>query len=154
MRSNRCFVALTCLSATLAACEQKAASSTTPTTLAPAVTTDTALPQAPLPLSAPTYAGTYTVQDTAVCALSITITKQANTYQFVMGETHGQVQVDRQGSETYLTFLGLKGADPQDNVEAVWQDSLIVIQNYGNSMNEYTRFEQCDAKYLELVRQR
>ncbi|MDF7809966.1 hypothetical protein [Hymenobacter sp. YC55] len=154
MRPISCFVALTCLSATLTACEQKAATSTTPTTIAPAVATDTALPQASSLLPTPTYAGTYTVQDTAVCALSITITKQANAYRFVMGETRGPVRVDRQGSETYLTFLGLKGADPQDNVEAVWQDSLLLIQNYGNSMNEYTRFEQCDAKYLELVRQR
>jgi hypothetical protein len=94
------------------------------------------------------------VQDTAVCAFSITITKQASTYRFAMGKTRGQVQVERQGAETYLIFLGLKGADPQDDVEAFWQDSLLLIQNYGNSMNQYTRFEQCDAKYLELVRQR
>jgi len=31
---------------------------------------------------------------------------------------------------------------------------MLVIQNTGNFMNPYTRFEQCDAKYLELVRQR
>jgi len=102
----------------------------------------------------PTYTGTYTVQDTAVCPLSIIITKQAGGYSFTTGITQGQVQVDQQGSSTYFTFIGLQGADPADNVEAVWQDSMLVIQNTGNFMNPYTRFEQCDAKYLELVRQR
>ncbi|UOQ67004.1 hypothetical protein [Hymenobacter volaticus] len=153
MQLKSCFIVLTCLSATLVACEQKAASSITLTTPAPAVAHDTVLPQATLPLAEPTYEGTYTVQDTAVCSLSITITKQADTYSFTTSTTRGLVQIEKQDSETYFTFLGLKGTDPKADVEAVWQDTVLVIQNYGNSMNEYLRFAQCDAKYLELVRQ-
>jgi hypothetical protein len=89
----------------------------------------------------------------AICALSITITEQTSGYSFTTGTTQGHVQVEHQDSTTYFTFVGLKGADPTDDVEAVWQDSMLVIQNTGNSMNPYTRFEQCDAKYLELLRQ-
>jgi hypothetical protein len=54
----------------------------------------------------------------------------------------------------------LKAAEPSavapemDDVQAVWEDSVIRLQNTGNSMNYYVQFEQCDAKYLELVRQR
>ena len=93
------------------------------------------------------------MQDSAVCALSITISKQADAYHFTTSTTRGLVQIEKQDTETYFTFLGLKGADPKDDVEAVWQDSMLVVQNYGNSMTEYLRFAQCDAKYLELVRQ-
>ncbi|WP_157530627.1 hypothetical protein [Hymenobacter norwichensis] len=133
-------------------CEQRPTTSATPAApMPPAAASPSTSPSAP---AKPIYAGTYTVQDTAVCALSITIGKQADGYSFTTGTTQGQVQVEQQDSSTYFTFAGLKGADPVDDVEAVWQDSMLVIQNTGNSMNPYTRFEQCDAKYLELVRQR
>jgi hypothetical protein len=33
-------------------------------------------------------------------------------------------------------------------IEGVISDNDIVIQNYGNSMNEYNHFTQCDEKYL------
>jgi hypothetical protein len=33
-------------------------------------------------------------------------------------------------------------------IEGVISDNSIVIQNYGNSMNEYVHFTQCDEKYL------
>jgi hypothetical protein len=148
-QSKMHLVALACLAATLVACEQKAATSATSTASVPAVATNPASHPAK-----PTYAGTYTVQDTAVCAVSITIIEQAGGYRFEAGNAHGQVQVIRQETDTYLVFKGLKGGDPADDVEAAWQDSMLVIQNYGNSMNQYLRFAQCDAKYLELLRQR
>jgi hypothetical protein len=94
------------------------------------------------------------VQDTTVCSLSITISRQADGYHFISGGTQGKVAVMQQDGETYLTLLGLKGTEPQTDIEVAWQDTMLVLQNYGNSMNEYTRFGQCDAKYLELVRQR
>lgn len=104
--------------------------------------------------SGPNYAGTYAVQDTAVCQLSITVKKQASSYTYSYAATQGLVEVTREGSDTYFTFIGLKGQDPEEDVSAVWQDSVLLIQNSGNSMNEYTRFGSCDAKYLELWCQR
>ena len=150
MRPTPCLVVLILLGVVLAGCEQKTASSTVKTAV-PAAANDTTSQQA-VP-NEPNYVGTYTVQDTAVCALTITISKQANGYRFATGTAREQVRIELQDTQTYFTFVGLKGAEPHDNIEAVWQDSMLLIQNYGNSMNEYTRFEQCDAKFLELVRQ-
>ena len=99
------------------------------------------------------YAGTYTVQDTAICALSISITKRGSGYFFSSEEVRGKVDITREGLETYFTFVGLQGQEPPEDISAVWQDSVLLIQNYGNSMNEYTRFGGCNAKYLELRRQ-
>ena len=31
-----------------------------------------------------------------------------------------------------------------------YKNGSIVIQNYGNSMNEYNHFEDCDSKYLKF----
>jgi hypothetical protein len=115
--------------------------------------------QAPADVSTaaqPTYAGTYAVRDTMVCPLSITITRQGPDYVFSCsnGRTgQGTVKVSPKADATYFTFVGLKGDDPEEDVPALWQDSVLVIQNSGNSMNEYTRFGNCDAKYLELYRQ-
>ncbi|WBA41801.1 hypothetical protein [Hymenobacter canadensis] len=100
------------------------------------------------------YAGTYTVQDTAVCALSIIVTRRGGNGYFYSSEgVTGKVDITKEGIETYFTFVGLKGQEPPEDISATWQDSVLLIQNYGNSMNEYTRFGGCDAKYLELRRQ-
>ena len=32
----------------------------------------------------------------------------------------------------------------------MYENGSIVIQNYGNSMNEYNHFEDCDSKYLKF----
>ena len=160
MKLSAVFItAATCLA--LVACESKtpassAPAATAPSTQVPAGGTDTTTATAPSSSKtvAPTYAGTYAVQDTAVCALSITVEKQAGGYSFSCGGIRGNVEVTREDSTTYFTFVGLKGAEPAIDVQAVWEDSVLLIQNSGNSMSEYTRFAQCDAKYLELVRQR
>ncbi|MET4107944.1 hypothetical protein [Hymenobacter sp. UYP22] len=100
-----------------------------------------------------TYAGTYAVQDTAVCSLSISVAQLGNYYTYTCQGIRGQVEVTKDEAETYFTFIGLKGQEPEEDISASWQDSVLLIQNYGNSMNEYTRFGDCDAKYLELHRQ-
>ena len=128
----------------------------------PTLTTDqlpAAAEEAPVVVSPPVasapvpdYAGTYSVQDSAICQLSIAIIRQATGYTFSCDDTHGSVDIVRENGATYLTFLGLKGQEPAEDISALWQDSVLLIQNYGNSMNEYTRFGSCDAKYLELRR--
>ncbi|PJG84293.1 hypothetical protein [Conservatibacter flavescens] len=39
------------------------------------------------------------------------------------------------------------------NIEGELHNKNIVIQNYGNSMNEYIHFTQCDNKYLNFIKQ-
>lgn len=37
-------------------------------------------------------------------------------------------------------------------INGVYYEDSIVIQNYGNSMNEYNHFTQCDYKYLTFIK--
>lgn len=105
------------------------------------------------PVPRPHYAGTYTNQDSTDCDLAITILEKENQYFFVKDKIRGTVKVTKQDSSTYLTFVGLKNIYPEEaDIEALWQDSVLLVQNYGNAMNEYERFN-CEAKYLELRRQ-
>ncbi|MEC3875480.1 hypothetical protein [Chryseobacterium salviniae] len=39
-------------------------------------------------------------------------------------------------------------------IEGLYQDDKIIIQNYGNSMNEFDHFTQCGDKYLEFTKQK
>lgn len=135
----------------LGACGERA---NTPKRPAPKPATAPAAPRpAPAPAPTPRYAGTYAVMDTAVCALSITITRQDTGYRFRCGQWQGPVTVVREEDNTYFTFVGLKGVEPEIDINAAWADTALLIQNYGNSMNEYERFSGCDAKYLTLHRQ-
>jgi hypothetical protein len=38
------------------------------------------------------------------------------------------------------------------NMGGMFADDKITVQNYGNSMNEYENFTQCEDKYLEFTR--
>jgi len=98
------------------------------------------------------YVGTYTA-DKSVCDLQIQLMDQGGKLAFQSGSATGTVNITKDSSDTYLTFVGLKGASPKVDVEGAFQGDKVVIQNDGNAMNPYTRFEQCDVKYLELVRQ-
>lgn len=105
---------------------------------------------APAPPPRPRYEGTY--RDTA-CDLSIRITRRDTSYFFACDSVRGPVQVWHSGADTGFTFVGLKSLEPDtDDIGCMWQDSLLLIQNYGNAMNEYQRFA-CSDKYLELRRQ-
>lgn len=142
---------LACLSAALllAACHP-----TPPDTPGAA---DTAAPTAVAPPPAapaqPRFEGTYAVTDTT-CDLSITITRRDTSYFFACDSVRGPVQVwrDATGPDMGFVFVGLKGIEPEEDISCAWQDSMLLIQNYGNSMNEYQRFD-CGDKYLELRRQ-
>jgi hypothetical protein len=133
----------------LAACQPAA-----PATKAPAATPPPPV-SCPLPAAPPRYEGTYAGTDSADCPLAITITRRDTSYFFAHDTVRGPVRVwrDAAGTETGFTFVGLKSVDPEDeDIGCVWQDSMLLLQNYGNAMNEYQRFA-CGAKYLELRRQ-
>jgi len=98
------------------------------------------------------YVGTY-VADKAVCDLQIQLADQGGKLIFQSGGVAGNVNITKEAGDTYLTFVGLKGSSPKVDVEAAYQDDKLVVQNDGNAMNPYTRFEACDVKYLELARQ-
>ena len=45
--------------------------------------------------------------------------------------------------DTYINF---------ENLQGLYYNDTIVIQNYGNMMNEYIHFESCDKKYIYLTK--
>ncbi|GGP39572.1 hypothetical protein GCM10009347_04070 [Shewanella algicola] len=57
-----------------------------------------------------------------------------------------------------ITFSGLYASKSVGNskieVSALIHGDALVIQNFGNSMNPFTLFSECDDKYLSLVKVR
>lgn len=53
-----------------------------------------------------------------------------------------------------IIFSGLYAAesvgDSKTEVSALVKEDALLIQNYGNSMNPFTLFSECDDKYLSL----
>jgi|GEM_PF-4158757 len=101
----------------------------------------------------PRFEGTYTVTDTT-CDLSITITRRDTSYFFACDSVRGPVRVWRNAtdSDVGFVFVGLKGMYPEEDISCAWQDSMLLVQNYGNALNEYQRFG-CGDKYLAFRRQ-
>ncbi len=57
-----------------------------------------------------------------------------------------------------IVFSGLYASESPRNskieVSALQQGDTLTIQNYGNSMNSFTLFSECESKYLSLVKTR
>jgi len=98
------------------------------------------------------YSGVYTVDNNNICELSIEIIKNHDGYSYRYENMDGDLTINEVEGSTYLHFVGLKGDEGDDNLEAMFLNGAIVIQNYGNAMSEYTRFRKCDTKYLTLIK--
>lgn len=110
--------------------------------------------------------GTYkTVQytpDSTPCDLTIVlgINKNKLTYKITgkNNNSSGYAEITLEGKEKYIVFKGLKFAQYDDNdssnsdVLGAINNDTIMIQNYGNSMNDYIKFDGCE-KYTYLVKQ-
>ncbi|MEI6347297.1 MAG: hypothetical protein WCP69_05050 [Bacteroidota bacterium] len=98
------------------------------------------------------YSGTYSITDKSVCDLTIEIQKKDTNFTYTSGKTKGNIEIIKQENEVYLNLLAINGKSPKGDVEAKYENETLLIQNEGNSMNKYTNFSKCDAKYLELKR--
>ena len=92
------------------------------------------------------------------CNLSLTL--KEDTYEFKGVTTaKGKYSLGNEGSEKFIIFLGLKYGETDDRYQnedrdvsgSVLQDTII-IQNYGNSINDFITLRACDEKYIYLVR--
>lgn len=101
------------------------------------------------------YSGAYKSNDSK-CGLEVTITLKDGSYfyGFKTGKRkqNGKLEISQTDGGTYLSFKGLLGARPKTEIQGLYSDNKITIQNYGNSMNEYLRFRECDLKYIELAK--
>jgi len=101
------------------------------------------------------YDGTYKTDTAKGCLIELIITSDADGYHYKIKtsirEQEGLLAITKTDQEVYLTFTGLLGTEPKNEIEGQYIDGKIVIQNFGSSMNEYLNFSECDIKYLELL---
>lgn len=57
----------------------------------------------------------------------------------------GKAEVSKTSSGGINVIMG--------NMGGLYVDGVLTIQNYGNSMNEFENFTQCEDKYLEFTKQ-
>ncbi len=100
------------------------------------------------------YIGTYQTILENECSIAITITSNDDGYHYKITsstiEQEGRLEISKTDTEVYFKFIGLIGAAPKESIEAQYINETIVIQNYGNSMNEYIKFSECDVKFIEF----
>ena len=102
----------------------------------------------------PDISGVYRLPETG-CDIVITIMKEKTGFKYYIKgsqlDVEGVAVLSADQGVYYITFDGPTGGDNKPNtVSGEYKDNALTIQNYGNSMNEYHYFKDCDAKYLEF----
>lgn len=100
------------------------------------------------------YSGKYSMTDKSVCDLTIEIQKKDTGFTYVSGKAKGNLEIINQEGDVYLNFIAINGKSPKGDVEAKYENETLMIQNEGNAMNPYSIFKKCDAKYLELKKEK
>lgn len=128
-----------------------------------------------IPALPKTLIGNYKLAKEEGCNLTIEISKSKGAYYYHFKSTKrtlkGKVTFSRSLNEkvVYLNLNGIEWAEnsgdiskegPDDGkqigylptiVEGLLSDNEIIIQNYGNAMNSYTKLGECsDEKYIHL----
>lgn len=100
------------------------------------------------------YSGIYKTDVSKGCSFSIELKSKGNAYEFsFQGEginDQGKAFIDPIDGKNYISFDGKIGNNPAGTISGELNEGTIIIQNYGNAMNEYHFFTQCDSKYLEF----
>lgn len=100
-----------------------------------------------------TFMGFYSLSDKSACSKDLAIKLNGNDFVFLEKAqendlstqlAHGHFTINRMDDKTYLKM---------NEIEGMYQDDAIIIQNYGNAMNKYSYFDSCDAKYLYFKKQ-
>jgi hypothetical protein len=100
------------------------------------------------------YVGTYKTNDEKSCSIDLTITLKTDGLHYKIKtktrNKEGRIKITKMGKEIYINFIGLRGDKPKNQIEGLYEDHQITIQNDGNAMNRYTNFGECDLKYIVL----
>ncbi|MDW8851671.1 hypothetical protein SD960_16310 [Flavobacterium sp. MMLR14_040] len=121
------------------------------------------------------------IYKTSECEISIEITKLKDGYQYFLKTNARKVKgkatfSTNESGEKYLVLEGIKwdeyegdisneeendsvsNSKPEPELEipvgigASYVKDTITIQNYGNSMNSYTKISECGLKYIQLIK--
>lgn len=84
------------------------------------------------------------------CNISIEIVKNTSKTKYFYKIVENN-QTKSQGNISSIKSDGEGGFYIKfKKIDGMYENGSIVIQNYGNSMNEYNHFEDCDSKYLKF----
>ncbi len=86
------------------------------------------------------------------CNLTIIIKKENSGFSYIISGDNiyntGKITVEKEDGKNYLVFSGKIGDNQSNSLRSLHEKNTLSIQNYGNSMNEYVFFKDCNAKYL------
>lgn len=99
--------------------------------------------------------GNFSMNQTNDCDLKLNIYKEKEKYKYSMSSTkrsaRGFIKIYIENDDhVYIYLNGLLADDPPETVSGVFYENQVVIQNYGNAMNEYTQLSECSEKFIEL----
>lgn len=133
----------------------------------------------PAQKSTESFEGIYTSED---CDLSVQITKTKDGYAYFLETSARKVNgkatiAQNESGEKYVTLQGIQWDDYEGDIsnedetdsvsnpekttkdieipvgiDASYVKDTLTIQNYGNSMNSYTKISECGAKYIRLIK--
>lgn len=121
------------------------------------------------------------IYKTAECDISVEITKGKDGYQYFLKTNLRKVKgkatfSTNESGEKYLVLEGIKWDEYEGDIsneeesdsladskpkpeleipigiDASYAKDTLTIQNYGNSMNSYTKISECGLKYIQLVK--
>lgn len=100
----------------------------------------------------------YKSLEPASCNLVVGLSQEGNQqiYKVTTNTRSAKGTFTQKGQQ--IVFSGLYASKSPGNVKievsALQQGDTLTIQNYGNSMNSFTLFSECESKYLSLVKVR
>tara|TARA_B110000037_G_C16964189_1_gene442245 strand:+ start:474 stop:740 length:267 start_codon:yes stop_codon:yes gene_type:complete len=66
----------------------------------------------------------------------------------------GNLKIDTVKNNVYFLFTNLNSESEGYAIEAQVNDDELIIQNYGNAMNQYHHIKDCDVKYIHLTKEK
>ncbi|WP_159092368.1 hypothetical protein [Aquimarina sp. Aq107] len=84
------------------------------------------------------------------CLLTINISNLVYEIKTQNLQHTGELEIEYHDKSILFQFKELYGEYPKRIITAEFINDTIVILNYGNAMNEFVRFSECDTKYIEL----
>ena len=90
------------------------------------------------------------------CNLVVGLSQEGNqhVYKVTTGSRTVRGSFVKKGQQIVFSelFASKSPSNSKIKVSALLQGDTLLFQNYGNSMNPFTLFSECDSKYLSLGR--
>lgn len=103
------------------------------------------------------YVGNYISKDDA-CDIKLSIQKSGLQYKYELNTSNlknlGILKIVKESNDVYFEFLNLNSDSEGYPIQASVNDEELIIQNYGNAINQYHHIKDCDIKYILLTKEK